>query len=58
MKLLKVVLCLVRIFQVNDVGYLKACPKVGFSLSLQHVFNLCFHFCPQKLAEKRTLTWD
>lgn len=33
-KLLKIVLCLVRIFQVNDLGYLKARPKVGFSLSL------------------------
>lgn len=58
MKLLKVVLCLVRIFQVNDLGYLKACPKVGFPLSLQHVFNFYFHFCPRNLAEKRTLTCD
>lgn len=35
-----------------------ALPKVGFLLSLQHVFNFYFHFFRQKLVEKRTLTWN
>lgn len=48
-------LCLVHIFQVNDLGCLKAHPKVGFLLGLQQGFNFCFHFCPQKLVKNTNL---
>lgn len=48
LKLLEIVLCLVHILQANDLVYLMAYPKVGFLLSLQRVFNFCFHFSPPR----------